>query len=137
MVAENYLTGKKLSIYLMFEGRLDCIKTTFVEVPNGVFPFSFYFFDFFFLLSVISKWVNISALKYQIFILWFIFHPLSYYCNTTTREPYYCHITVILPQGHVVQWFATSAQKPKVPGSSPVANYVQKWALCSNCPANV
>ena len=27
--------------------------------------------------------------------------------------------------------------KPKVPGSSPAAGYVQRWALCSNRPANV
>ena len=30
-----------------------------------------------------------------------------------------------------------SARKPKVPGSSPAASYVQSVALCSNRPANV
>ena len=34
-------------------------------------------------------------------------------------------------------WLVTCAQKPKVPGSSPAASYVQRWALWSNCPANV
>ena len=28
-------------------------------------------------------------------------------------------------------------RKPKVPGSSPAASYLQKWAPCSNRPANV
>ena len=37
---------------------------------------------------------------------------------------------------HVAYWLATCARKPKVPGSSPAASYVQRWALCSNCPAN-
>ena len=32
---------------------------------------------------------------------------------------------------------ATCARKPKAPGSSPAASYVQRWALCSNRPANV
>ena len=27
--------------------------------------------------------------------------------------------------------------EPKVPGSSPAAIYVQRWALCSNRPANI
>ena len=30
-----------------------------------------------------------------------------------------------------------SARKPKVPGSNPAASYVQRWAVCSNCLANV
>ena len=25
----------------------------------------------------------------------------------------------------------------KVPGSSPASTYVERWALCSNCPINV
>ena len=29
------------------------------------------------------------------------------------------------------------ARKPKVSGSGPAASYVQRWALCSNRPANV
>ena len=37
----------------------------------------------------------------------------------------------------VTQWLSTCARKPKVPGSSPTADYVQSWALCSNRPANV
>ena len=36
----------------------------------------------------------------------------------------------------VAQWLATCARKPKVPGSSPAASYVQRSAVCSNCPAN-
>ena len=32
---------------------------------------------------------------------------------------------------------ATCALKPKVPGSDPAARYVQRWALCSNRPADV
>ena len=35
------------------------------------------------------------------------------------------------------QYHATCARKPKVPGSNPAASYVQKWASCSNHPANV
>ena len=31
----------------------------------------------------------------------------------------------------------TSAWKPKAPSWSPAASYVQRWALCSNRPANV
>ena len=34
-------------------------------------------------------------------------------------------------------WLASCARKPEVPGSSPAARYVQRWALCSNRPANV
>ena len=30
----------------------------------------------------------------------------------------------------------TRARKPKVPGWTPAASYVQRRALCSNCPAN-
>ena len=37
----------------------------------------------------------------------------------------------------VAWWLATCARKPKVPGSNPAAGYVQRWALCSNHPANV
>ena len=36
-----------------------------------------------------------------------------------------------------VKWLATCARKLKVPGSSPAASYVQRWALCSNLPANI
>ena len=32
---------------------------------------------------------------------------------------------------------STCAWKSKVPGSSLAASYVQRWALCSNHPANV
>ena len=32
---------------------------------------------------------------------------------------------------------ATCTRKLKVSGSSPAATYVQRWALCSNHPANV
>ena len=39
--------------------------------------------------------------------------------------------------GRVAYWLATYARKPKVPGSSPAASYVQRWTLCSNRPANV
>ena len=35
------------------------------------------------------------------------------------------------------KWLDTCAQKPKVSGSNPAATYVQRWALCSNCPADV
>ena len=38
--------------------------------------------------------------------------------------------------GCVAYWLATCARKPKVPGLILAANYVQRWALCSNCPAN-
>ena len=34
-------------------------------------------------------------------------------------------------------WLTNCARKPKVPGSSPVASYVKRWAHCSNSPANV
>ena len=37
----------------------------------------------------------------------------------------------------VAWWLATCTWKPKVPGSSPATSYVQRWALCSNRPANV
>ena len=40
-------------------------------------------------------------------------------------------------QGHIAQWLATGTQKPKVPGSSLAATYVQRWAPCSICQANV
>ena len=40
-------------------------------------------------------------------------------------------------QGRVAKWLATCARKPKGPGLSRAASYVQKSALCSNCPANV
>ena len=36
-----------------------------------------------------------------------------------------------------LQWLANCALKPRVTCSSPVAGYVQRWALCSNRPANV
>ena len=36
--------------------------------------------------------------------------------------------------GRVAQWLATW---PKDPGSSPAASYAQRWAPCSNRPANV
>ena len=36
-----------------------------------------------------------------------------------------------------LSWLATCARKLKVPGSSPVASYVQRSTLCSNLPANV
>ena len=38
-----------------------------------------------------------------------------------------------------IKWISLTAcnRKPKVPGSSPAASYVQRWALCSNRPANV
>ena len=39
--------------------------------------------------------------------------------------------------GRVASWLATCTRKPKVSGSSPAANYVQRWALCSHRPANV
>ena len=32
---------------------------------------------------------------------------------------------------------ANCPRKPKVPGSSPAATYVQRWAPCSNRPANI
>ena len=37
----------------------------------------------------------------------------------------------------VASWLATCAWNPKVLGLSPAASYVQRWALCSNRPANV
>ena len=37
----------------------------------------------------------------------------------------------------IVGQIATCARNPKVPGSSPAASYVQRWALCSNRLANV
>ena len=37
----------------------------------------------------------------------------------------------------VIVWLATCARKSTVPGSNPVASCVQRWALCSNYPANV
>ena len=37
----------------------------------------------------------------------------------------------------VAQWLATSAQKPKVPDSSPTATDMKRLAVCSNRPANV
>ena len=43
----------------------------------------------------------------------------------------------ILQVLQVTYWLATFAQKPKLLGSSPAASYVQRWTLCSNCPANV
>ena len=39
--------------------------------------------------------------------------------------------------GRVAWWLATCTRKLKVPGLSPAASYVQRWALCSNRPANV
>ena len=41
--------------------------------------------------------------------------------------------------GRVAEWLAICSRKPKipVPGSSPATSYVQRWALCSNCPTNV
>ena len=39
-------------------------------------------------------------------------------------------------QGRVAWWLAACAWKPKVPGSSPAASYVQRYALCSNRLAN-
>ena len=47
------------------------------------------------------------------------------------------HTVIVKIKGRVAQWLGTCAWKPKVPGSSPAANYVQRWALCSNRPANV
>ena len=44
---------------------------------------------------------------------------------------------ILFKIGCVAQWLATCARKPKVPGSSPAASYAQRWALCSNHPANV
>ena len=38
---------------------------------------------------------------------------------------------------YVLSLLVTYTWKPKVPGSSPTAGYVQRWALCSNRPANV
>ena len=40
-------------------------------------------------------------------------------------------------RGHVACWLATCIRKPKVPDSSPAGTYVQRWALCSNRPANI
>ena len=34
-------------------------------------------------------------------------------------------------------WLVTCARKTEVPNSSPAATYVQRWAVCSNRPANV
>ena len=42
-----------------------------------------------------------------------------------------------LREQKVAWWLATCARKPKVPGSSAAAIYVQRWALCSNRLANV
>ena len=36
-----------------------------------------------------------------------------------------------------IWWPATWARKWKVPGSSSAATYMERWALCSNGPANV
>ena len=38
---------------------------------------------------------------------------------------------------HIAQWLPICASKPNVPGWSLGASYVQRWALCSNCQANV
>ena len=44
---------------------------------------------------------------------------------------------VNVTQGHVAQWLATCTRKPKIFGSSPAANYVQRRVFCSYCLANV
>ena len=44
---------------------------------------------------------------------------------------------VLASFGRVAWWLGTCAQKPKVPGLSPAASYVQRWAVCSNRPDNI
>ena len=53
------------------------------------------------------------------------------------QSRYIIFISLCYLGGRVAWWLATCAWKPKVPGSSPAASYVQRWALCSNRPANI
>ena len=57
-------------------------------------------------------------MKFQ--ISFFMKHDRNYY--ETFYKPFYKQ-TIL---GRVAWWLATSARKPKVPGSSPDASYVQR-----------
>ena len=50
---------------------------------------------------------------------------------------FFNNMTFYFVNGHVVWWLATCTWKPKVPGLISAATYVQRWALCSNCLANL
>ena len=53
------------------------------------------------------------------------------------QKSFLAHYCLDGHSGRVAKWLVTCAQKPKIPGSSLAATYVQRWALRSNHPANV
>ena len=60
-------------------------------------------------------------------------------CHTFTTSLQYCYFLHLKKRIHKARSLVVSGlrSETKVPGSSLAATYVQKWALCSNGPANV
>ena len=54
------------------------------------------------------------------------FDSLPRFQDKIKRKFEICHFTLICHQVRVAYWSATCAQKPKVPGSSTAASYMQR-----------